>query len=289
MHDIRFHRHPDPDAAPRTAHQSGKLVVAVCGKGGVGKTALSALLVDELASHPEAGHVLAIDADPALGLAVALGIDVEKTIGEVRERVIRTADEADAGQMRELADNLDFLVASSIVETERYAFVAMGRSEALGCYCSVNDLLKAAIAQLVERFDTVVIDGEAGLEQINRQVLGTVDRLLLVADGSARSMRTVSLLRDIAVRDGIASEQDVSLVFVRPTADVDDLVHIANEARLPVDALVPADPEVARHDALGIPLTELPADAPARREVAHLSCHLLGVGHGHGHGEHHEH
>lgn len=280
MHDIRFHRHHDSVPRPE-----GHRVIAVCGKGGVGKTAFSALLVNELARRPEAGAVLAIDADPALGLALALGVEAQATIGEVREEIIGAAQSGSVDEERRIAENLDQLVFDSVVEWGDFAFLAMGRSDAMGCYCSVNDILRDAIEMLAAKFDTIVIDGEAGLEQLNRQVLGHIDHLMLLSDGSRRSANTVALLRDIAVREGIAEDGAIELVFNRSTLGIDDLVALADELSLPVAAHLPFDDELVRLDAENLPLGTIGAGSETAHEVAHLVDHLLGVGHAHAHKE----
>ena len=116
------------------AHEGCK-VIAVCGKGGVGKTAFSALLVRACVRSGSCGRLLVVDADPAFGLALALGVNVSQTIGEVRERIIRTAREGSASDEEELASRLDYLVFEAMEETDDFAFIAMGRSDSLGCYC----------------------------------------------------------------------------------------------------------------------------------------------------------
>lgn len=281
MHDVRFHRHNDALGA-EGAGAYGNRVIAVCGKGGVGKTAFSAMLVNELAKREQTGSLLAVDADPALGLALALGVQCNvPTIGQVREQLIGAAKSGVEEQERLIAENLDMLVFDSVVDFEGYSFLAMGRSEALGCYCSVNDILRDAMGMLANRFDTIVIDGEAGLEQINRQVASCVGTLLLVSDGSARAMNTVVLLSDIAMRENMVSSDGIELVFNRSTLCEDELFQQAQSAGLPVLGCIPCDGEVARLDASNTPLGKLSSSSSAMHEVAHIVDHLLGVAHEH--------
>lgn len=273
MHDIRFHR---PRPARAAATKSTRRVIAVCGKGGVGKTAFSALLTSELARRPEAGSVLAVDADPALGLALALDMGDVPTVGEVRESLIRAAQVGDEEQEQLIAEHLDGLIMDAVVEGDGFALLAMGRSDALGCYCSVNDILRDAIELLASRFDTVVIDGEAGLEQINRQVLGQVDHLLLLSDGSARSLATVNVLQDIAQRDGIAPAEGIGIVYNRSTFSVDELVEQSHNLGAPIVAHLPFDEALIAADAACMPLSSLGLENPAAHAVAHLVDDLLG-------------
>jgi CO dehydrogenase maturation factor len=276
MHkSIYHHVHKKERKVGNDGQSNRPHVVAVCGKGGVGKTAFTALLTRELAGHPESGRLLVVDADPALGLAVALGLDVSKTIGEVRERVIKTAQTNDREEAEALADELDYLVLESLVETDTYAFLAMGRSEALGCFCSVNDLLRDAIELLSERFDTVIIDGEAGLEQINRQVLGELDCLLLLTDGSTRSLRTVELLQNIAEQNGIAAHEGIGVVFNKSILSEEEILDLSNASGLHVYGVIPADDEVAFHDATTQPLLLMSKESKAVQAVSGIAHRVV--------------
>ena len=167
-------------------------VIAVCGKGGVGKTAFTTLLTKVMIEDPQAGKLLVVDADPALGLHYALGRKEIKTIGTVRDEILRVAEEGDRQAQEELADKVDYLTARVLDEGKDFSFLAMGHMESKGCFCSVNDLLQQAISYLTNEFNTVLIDGEAGIEQINRQVVEKIDTLIVLTDSSFRGMKTIS-------------------------------------------------------------------------------------------------
>ncbi len=250
-----IHFHHVPEGTPhvherfRGTPHVGHNVIAVCGKGGVGKTAFSALLTMSCVRSGTCGKVLVVDADPAFGLAMALGIEVEKTIGEVREEIIRTAQGGKSEAERELANRLDYLVFESMIEMEGFAFLAMGRSDSIGCYCSVNDLLRDAIEMLAHEFDTIIVDGEAGLEQLNRQVLASVDELVVLTDGSNRGLRTVDLLVNMAYCEHFAEPGHVGVVLNRPLADVESLSGYVEALGAHYLGAVPFDSEVACIDA----------------------------------------
>ena len=149
-----------------------RAVITVAGKGGVGKTSICAAIVRQLvASFPEA-RILAIDADPAVGLATALGVEVGMTVDDIR-KTITEAGQGDSTKRKaiELLGEARFRLLDAMIETRGFAFIAVGRPEAAGCYCSVNAYLREVIGSLAEEFDYVVIDGEAGIEQINRRVM----------------------------------------------------------------------------------------------------------------------
>lgn len=173
------------------------VVIAVCGKGGVGKTSLSALMVRNLVGDP-AKKVLAIDADPAIGLSAALGMTVIKTVDDVRNDLIRRVGEGGASDKARLAADLDYELFSAVSEHRNLAFLAIGRPEKSGCYCQVNHILKEIIASFAGQFDYVVIDGEAGIEQVNRRVMEKVSHLVLVSDGSRKGLHVAETIRRVA-------------------------------------------------------------------------------------------
>lgn len=237
-------------------------VIAVCGKGGVGKTALSALMVKILMAH-EGARVLAIDADPAVGLAGALGLSVRSTVDDVRRRLIADLDVERArtpeSDRTEVLRRLDYQVLEALVEWKNLAFLAIGRPEAEGCYCQVNRLLKEIIGRLAADFDYVVIDGEAGIEQINRRVLTAVSHLILVSDTSLKGITVCSTLQRVAA--AIVSPRVDGLILNR--------YHPSDAAFLPplpdnleLMGTVEASERVRRFDVTGRSLLQL-SDDPA--------------------------
>ena len=169
-------------------------IIAVAGKGGVGKTTISAAIVRILTQqHPEK-RILAIDADPAVGLSTALGIPVVKTLDDIRKDIVTKTISGETREAVDLLSEARFHVLEAMAENHKFAFLAIGRPETAGCYCGVNAYLKEVIAALADEFDYVVIDGEAGIEQINRRVMEKVTHLLLVSD---QSQKGISVLRNI--------------------------------------------------------------------------------------------
>lgn len=226
-------------------------VIAVCGKGGVGKTALTAMVTREMKKRADVGRLLVVDADPALGLLYALNVETDKTIGAVRDKVLEAAESGDAGSQAEVANELDYLITSTLKEEDGYSVIAMGRMNAKGCFCSVNDLLKDALEELVDKFDTIVIDGEAGLEQIDRQVVERINTLVLVTDSSFRGIQTVHHIEEL-VKNGAAPDCSlIGVVFNRIQGDERTLEELQALVHLPVLGIVPYDATLQTFDAQG--------------------------------------
>ena len=248
-------------------------VVAVCGKGGVGKTAFTAMMARALLESKSAGRLLVIDADPAMGLPNTLGISVTRTMGQVRESIIDAARQRSLKDREEIVGHLDYMVLESLVETDHFAFLAMGRTDSQGCFCPLNHLLRNAIGTLSRMFDTILIDGEAGLEQIQRQVVSHVDVLVILTDTSFRGRETVAHIKRLAVDELIIDCSKVGVVFnkVQRQNSEELLLGFAEDLGVEVFGVLPQDENILNFDLIGRPLMDLPEDSPALITVRSLS------------------
>jgi CO dehydrogenase maturation factor len=175
--------------------------IAITGKGGVGKTTLGALLVHRLIARG-CRPVLAVDADPNTCLDAALGVSAAVTIGRIREE---TRELAGKGLATGVAKQqmLELKIAESLVETDDFDLIAMGRPEGAGCYCFANNVLRQAMQTLATNYRYILIDNEAGLENLSRRIVTKVDLLLIVADPSKRGVETLRRLYDLTREMGI--------------------------------------------------------------------------------------
>ena len=253
-----------------------KRLIAVCGKGGTGKTALTAMMTRVLLESRKAGKLLLIDADPAMGLPNALGIKVSRTMGQVREEIIKTARGSDKEKKEKLNSMLDYMVLEALIETDRFALLAMGRTETLGCFCPVNNLLRDAIETLSKNFDTIVIDGEAGLEQINRQVMRRIDTLIVVSDATSRGVQTAGQIKKMVEKDKVIEVKKMGLVFNRVQGNEELLKQAAKDIGLNVFGYIPQDENIAYFDLVGKSILKLPEESPALSAVHSLVAnHIL--------------
>ena len=232
----------------------GNRVFALCGKGGVGKTALSACLARLLVADPDR-RVLAVDADPAMGLADALGLAVATTVDDIRTRFIEEIQAGHSGTPEEVRARLDYAVFSALVERNNLAFLAVGRPETEGCYCQVNDFLKEIIASLAGHFDAVVIDGEAGIEQVSRRVMERVTDLVLVSDPSARGLRVAETIGSVA---GTILPSHRSHLILNRLGDPADISSLSIPRSLVVAGWLREDPLLRQRDMRGESLLDGP-------------------------------
>lgn len=233
-------------------------IIAVAGKGGVGKTSLCSAIVRELVEAFPGKRILAIDADPAVGLSTALGVHVEHTIDDIRNEVIETSERGEYRQAIEVLNEARFRIFDTMVECDGFAFLAIGRPEAAGCYCSVNSYLKEVISMLANDFDYVVIDGEAGIEQINRRVMEKVTHLVLVTDPSRKGTQVIQTIKRVA--DDLVMYDRCGAVVNRVT-DPAMIPYIRIEG-IDVLAYIGSDAKHAANDIRGLSVFDLPDDAP---------------------------
>jgi CO dehydrogenase maturation factor len=249
--------------------------IAVTGKGGTGKTVLSALTIMTLLEH-NLRPLLAVDADPNLNLDAALGMHAEDTVGSVREEAREQATGGDSHMPT--AEFLDYRIRQSLVEGQGLDLIAMGRPEGPGCYCYANEMLRNVLDRLAKTYRMVVIDCEAGLEHMSRRTTGDVDLLILLSDPSVRGIQTARRALDL-MREVRTTPGQVRLVINKVPGELPaSLRQAAADLELEISAILPLDEQVAALDAAGQPLTELPPDSPMRQAVARLlaECGVLG-------------
>jgi CO dehydrogenase maturation factor len=239
-----------------------KRLIAICGKGGSGKTALTAMLTKHILQK-DRERLLVIDADPTMNLPATLGVEVKRTANEIREKIIEEARSAGKQEKELIARSLDYMLFEALIETERLTLLVMGRPDSVGCYCPVNALLRDGIETLANDFDTILIDGEAGVEQISRQVMRSVDTPIIVSDISARGLKTAAMIKDVIESQKIINYKNLGLVVNRVRADDDTFKEYIEQTGLDLFGQIPEDANITRFDMESRPLLELPDDSPA--------------------------
>lgn len=242
--------------------------IAVAGKGGTGKTTITALLIELLSKK---GVVLAIDGDPSSNLNMALGLPLTDTVGDVREDMMEAVQSRSLDASIPKQDYLDLKIAEALVESKGIDLLAMGRPEGPGCYCAANNMLRMCLQRLVKNYDYMVVDCEAGMEHVSRQTTQDVDVLLLVSDHTMRGIITAARMKDL-IWELRSSVGRIALVVNKVHNGLSPEIEKAiGDFDLALVGVVPVDENVANLDASGAPLIDLPPDSPIRLAVRDIA------------------
>ena len=246
-------------------------IVAVAGKGGVGKSTLSALLIKVIAERTRT-VVMAVDADPNSNLGDKLGMTVEHTIGELREDLLRKADELSAGLSKH--ELVRYQMEMAKVEGSNFDLLTMGRPEGRGCYCYINNILRTFIDEAMDSYDYVVIDNEAGMEHLSRRTTKRMDVLLVVSDATKLGVETGK--RILALAKGMEIEVGRSVLVVNRVQGTVGEVS-SRRSTVPVSvrwSYLPFDRKVEELAISGSPVVQLDPFSQFYRAVGDLASTL---------------
>lgn len=257
--------------------------IALAGKGGVGKTTIAGMVVKYLVQNTS-GPVLAIDADPSSNLNMVLGLELDWTVGDIREDMLAqvknslTAGGAAMGVLPggvSKRDYLDYQVRSSLSEGDHVDLIAMGRSEGPGCYCAVNHNLREVVDTISKNYLYVVIDNEAGMEHLSRRTTRDVQHLLVVTDPTLRGIvaaeRIASFRNELDIRI-----ENAYLILNRLVGSIPPALQERIDGMdIPFLGAVPSDQELMNYEFNGRPLVELGSESPVYQSVASMMEQIL--------------
>lgn len=249
--------------------------IAVAGKGGTGKTSLTGLLINYLATE-KSGKVIAVDADANANLNEVLGEKIDITLGAIKEDVNRRERDGNSfpGGMTK-AQYMKYRLSTAISEGDGYDLLVMGRSEGTGCYCYVNGILREQLDTISNSYDYLVIDNEAGMEHLSRGTSKSVDVLLLVSDCSRRSIQAVARIRDLALELRLNIGELYLIVNKAPNGQLNDgIMEEINKYNLNLLGVVPMDENIYEYDSNGKPLVDLPIDSPSKKTFHEILSNL---------------
>lgn len=246
--------------------------IAVAGKGGTGKTTICGMIIDYLTTTGK-GPILAVDADANSNLNEVLGVEIETTIGQIREEVLR-AEMAPVNPIppgTSKADYMNFKFNQALIEQDDYDMLVMGRTQGEGCYCYVNGVLKTQLDKFQANYKYVVVDNEAGMEHISRGILPHVDTILLISDCSRRGVQAVgriaALIGDLKIK-----AKQVKLIVNRAPGGVlnEGILEEIKIQQLDLIGIVPQDELVYEYDSAGKPTSTLPEDSVSKKAVKEI-------------------
>jgi len=251
-------------------------VIAVAGKGGTGKTAISALLIRELKeSVDEDGDdicILAVDADADSNLPDALGISYNKSVGDIREELL---EEKQQDVALDLRAEFEGKIAEIIEEEEYFDLLVMGRPEGPGCYCPVNHILRMVIDTLARNYDYTVIDCEAGLEHLSRRTTRDVDVMIAVLDTTLKSIKTALRLKEIAAEIDVDVQRIFTIANKIPAGAEGRVRAEAEKYGIEIEDIIPFDRLVEEYDFSGKPIIDLPDSAPSVIAVKRIAMRII--------------
>ena len=279
----RGHRPPLPTDQPPERQNQHRVCPIQAGKGGVGKTTIAAMAIKYLVqTQPSA--VLAIDADPSSNLNMVLGLELDWTVGDIREDMlaqVKSSLGVGGAAMGTLPggvskrEYLDYQVRSSLTEGDRVDLIAMGRGEGPGCYCAVNHNLREVVDSISKNYRYVVIDNEAGMEHLSRRTTRDVEHLLIVSDPTQRGIVAAERIA------GFRNELDIRientyLILNRLPGEVPAVLQDRIDAlEFPFLGIIPADGELTSYEFSGRPLVEMGDESPVFQAVAKMMEQIL--------------
>ena len=245
--------------------------IAVAGKGGVGKTTISGMLIDYLCRTGKT-PVLVVDADANSNLNEVLGVEVETSLGAIREEMAQAELKGSIPTGMTKADYAEMKFNSALVEEDDFDMLVMGRTQGKGCYCYVNGVLKTQIDKYAKNYRYIVMDNEAGLEHVARGTLPHVDTLLLVSDCSRRGIQAVARIAEMVDELGLNPGQMGLIVNRAPEGRLDAGVKEEIEKHgLTLFGVLPHDEAVYRCDCDGRPSARLPEEEPVKAALRQIA------------------
>jgi len=246
-------------------------IASISGKGGSGKTTLTALLLKVLLESGSNDDIIVIDADPAMNLHELLGVNVEKSIAEIVEEFRRKVDDVEVAVGFSKDALIEYWVYRAIVEANGFDFLSMGRGEGEGCYCYVNAVLTKITGKLVKNYSVVLMDMEAGLEHLSRRTDRYVDTLIVMVDPSMMSFKTAEKIKQL-VREVNIEAKHMYIVGNRlPKSSEGKLREWSEKVGYEFAGMIPEDEMILEYSVNGKPILDLPSNSPAvmaAREIA---------------------
>ena len=238
--------------------------IAVAGKGGVGKTTTCGMIIDYLCNTGK-GPLLVVDADANSNLNEVLGVEVDTTLGTIREEMAQAELKGTIPAGMTKADYAEFKFNSALVEEDDFDMLVMGRTQGKGCYCFVNGVLKTQVDKYAKNYRYVVMDNEAGLEHVARGTLPHVDTMLLISDCSRRGVQAVARIAEMVEELAINPTQMGLIINRAPDGILDEGVKAEIDKHgLKLIGVLPQDEAVYRCDCAGEPSAKLPESNPVK-------------------------
>ena len=238
--------------------------IAVAGKGGVGKTTTCGMLIDYLCKKGN-GPVLVVDADANANLNEVLGVELETSLGQIREEMAQAELKKTIPAGMTKGDFAEMKFSQALIEEDDFDMLVMGRTQGEGCYCYVNSMLKRQMDKYIPNYSYVVMDNEAGLEHVARGTLPHVDTMLLISDCSRRGIQAAARLAQMVGELELKPGRMGLIVNRAPGGVLNEGIREEIEKHgLTLFGILPHDEAVYRCDCDGEPSAYLPENDPMK-------------------------
>lgn len=238
--------------------------IAICGKGGTGKTTVAGLIIRWLLKEHRGNSILAVDADPNANLDQTLGIKRDTSIVAIADDIAKNPERIPQGMSKDRF--LEYQIQDSLVEAEGFDLLTMGRPEGPGCYCFVNNLLRSLIDKLSKNYSYLVVDNEAGMEHLSRRTTRIMDLLFIVSDYSLMGLRSAKRILDLT-KELELSIKEARLVINRAPDELNELKEELEHIGIPLAGVIPEDEEVFKLGVEGVGLSSLSENSKAVKSV----------------------
>ncbi|MCK5310710.1 MAG: AAA family ATPase [Desulfobacteraceae bacterium] len=247
-------------------------IVALAGKGGVGKTTVSSLIIRQFAKN-SISPVLAVDADPNSNLGETLGLEVAKTVGDIREGYMKDPQQVPSGMDK--INYLEMMMNQGLIEEKDFDLLVMGRQEGQGCYCMVNNILNRFIEELEKSYKYILVDNEAGMEHLSRRTSGRVDMLIMVTDYALRGLRAVKRIKEM-LPDLKLDVKEIGLVVNRAPEELNKkFLEEVEEIGVPIICTLPEDNTLLDFDMERKSFMDLPDDCASVQKLDELMQKII--------------
>ncbi len=242
-------------------------IISFSGKGGVGKSTLLILFLKYLIELKEYKNILVIDADPDANIGDLIGKEIKfnQTIGgkmtDLKKKISR----------REFPPNMpktsiiESEIFESLIEMESFDLLEMGRSEGVGCYCSVNNIIKNVIDTLSKNYDITLIDSPAGLEHFARKMGRDVEDLFIITDPSKMGIHTIKRIIEISNEVDLQFE-NIYIIGNRFSEDLKQVlineINKIESKNIKFLGIIPNDDVISKINISGKNLLDVPNDNP---------------------------
>lgn len=246
--------------------------IALAGKGGTGKTTLACLIIKFLKAHGKR-PILAVDADPNTNLAEGLGLKVHQTVGKMLATFIDEKLDFPQGMSKDAY--IEYRLHELLVESEGIDLLVMGKGEGTGCYCYPNAVLRKYIDLLTKNYPYVVLDNEAGMEQVSRRLSDRIDLMLMVSDYSIKGVRAAGRIRELSKELKLEIKKQFLVINRAPGPLETTLKEEVAQQGLELLGMVPVDEKVFEYDVKGLPIVTLPHGCEAVSAVDELMGKIM--------------